>query len=333
MLSIDHAELDTTLVDSEDRETNLYFFRYLKGVKGKDSIERYYQAQLINLYPVEDNQYMLTLAYLNNEELGRILTFLAKYNNDGSIVYCNPLKYNTKHWKTAIIGTVTYFYPDTIDVERAELFDQKNIAIAQKLNLPVRHWNMYMCRNFQEVTQIQGCVYDYMHNGIFNSGYIMDPETLFSCMSDEDFSHDVLHIYASQIRQRQQRNGIGECGLAYYWGNAYHPGITGKAPDMEDLLPVLQEYIQSHKDVKLLELLEKSPNILAEYGYPWPIHVNRIIAGVICREIEKQKGTEGILELLKCGRGNDNLFKATEKLIGINRDNFEEEVHKLIFAQ
>jgi len=52
---------------------------------------------------------------------------------------------------------------------------------------------------------------------------------------------------------------------------------------------------------------------------------------VICKEIERQKGKEGIIELLKCGRGNDNLFKATEKLIGINRQNFDEEVYQLIF--
>lgn len=73
--------------------------------------------------------------------------------------------------------------------------------------------------------------------------------------------------------------------------------------------------------------------MLAEFGYPHPIHVNRIIVAVLCREFEKQKGTKGIIELLKCGRGNDNLLKVTEKLIGINRNNFENEVNKLIFAR
>jgi hypothetical protein len=89
----------------------------------------------------------------------------------------------------------------------------------------------------------------------------------------------------------------------------------------------------SHKDVGLLELFEKSPDILAGYGYPWLIHVNRIISGVLCREIERQKGTKGIIELLKCGRGNDSLFKSTERLIGINRASFDKEVYRLIFTQ
>lgn len=330
LMSIDNEALDTTLIDMDDADLNRLFFTYLKGIEEKDTIPKYFQAQLINLYPVGNKQYMLTVSYTNNDEIGRIHNFLAKENN-GHIIFSNPLRYNTRYWKTATIGTATYFFPDTIDMERAELFNQKNILIAEKLNLPVRDWDVYMCENFQDALQIQGCSYESTSNGVFNSGWIMDPKILLTCMNDEDFSHDVLHIYASQIRERKDRNANGECGLAYYWGNAYHSGVTGKAPDLKELIPVLQQYLQSNKDAKLLELFEKSPNVLAEYGYPWPIHVNRIIAGVVCREIEKQKGTEGLINLLKCGRGNDNLFKVTESLIGINRENFDKEVYKLIF--
>lgn len=332
LLSIDSENLDTMLIDMDDADLNRLFFTYQKGVEGKDTIQKYFQAQLINLYPVGGKQYMLTVSYTKNDEIGRIHNFLAKESNE-HIVFANPLRYNTRHWKTTTVGTATYFFPDTIDIERAELFNQKNILMAEKLNLPVRNWEVYMCENFQEALQIQGCSYESTSSGVFNSGWIMDPKILFACMSDEDFSHDVLHIYASQIRERKNRNANGECGLAYYWGNAYHSGVTGKAPGLNELVFALQQYLQSYKETKLLELFEKSPNVLAEYGYPHPIHVNRIISGVLCKEIERQKGTDGIIELLKCGRGNDNLFKATEKLIGINRENFDKEVYRLIFAQ
>ena len=331
LISIDNAPLDTSLIDVENADLNRNFFYYLKGVERKDTIQKYFQAQLINLYPIENNQYMFTIIYQKNDEIGRIFSFLAK-NRNGKVTFANPLKYNTKFWKTTTVGTITYYYPDTIDIKRAEIFDRKNIVMAQKLNLPVRNWDVYMCRNYQEAIQIQGCSYEFTRNGAVNHGDIIDPKTLFSCMNDEDFSHDILHIYASQIRGKE-RNANGECGLAYYWGNAYHTGLVGKSPELDELVTTLQHYLKSNKDVSILELFEKSPNILAEYGYPWPIHVNRIISGVICREIERQKGTEGIIELLKCGRGNDNLFKATEKLIGINKENFDKQMYKLIFAQ
>jgi hypothetical protein len=332
LLSIDNAQPDTSLMDMDDADLNRLFFTHLKGIGDKDTIPKYFQAQLINLYPVGNKQYMLTMSYTKDNEIGRIHSFLAK-ENKGHVVFANPFRYYTRYWKTATVGTATYFFPDTIDMGRAELFNQKNITMAQKLKLPVRNWEVYMCANFQEVLQLQGCLYESTGNGVFNSGRIMGPKILLTCMNDEDFSHDVLHIYASQIREQKDRNANGECGLAYYWGNAYHSGIAGKAPDMKVLLLAVRQYLQSHRDAKLLELFERSPDILAEYGYPHPIHINRILAGVICEEIEKQKGMEGIIELLKCGRGNNNLFKATEKLIGINRENFDKEVYKLIFNQ
>jgi len=331
LMSIDKAELDTTLIDTENAELNRNFFSSLEGVDGKDTIQRYFHAQLINLYPIENNQCLLTVSYTQSDEIGRIFTFLAKENNR-NIVFASPLHYNTKYWKTTTIGTVTYYYPDTIDTKRAEIFNKKNISMAQKLNLPLRNWDIYMCRNYQEAIQIQGCFYEITRNGSVNSGDIIYPKTLFSCMNDEDFSHYVLHIYASQIRTKE-RNAVAECGVAYFWGNAYHAGTVGKAPEQKELIRVLQRYVQTHKDVKLLDLFEKNPNVFAEYGYPWPVHVNRTIAGIISQEIERQKGVEGIIELLNCGSGLDNLFKSIEKLIGINRNNFEEEVYKLIFSQ
>lgn len=331
LVSIDHEQLDTTLIDNEYSDLNHNFFRYMKGIEAKDTIQNYYQAQLINLYPVENDQYMLTISYSKNDEIGRILNFLVKDNN-GNIVFASPIKYNTRHWKTKTVGTLTYFFQDTIDIKRAEIFDQKNISIARKLNLPVRNWDVYMCGNFQEILQLQGYLYETSYNGVFNSGYIMDPKTLFSVMNDEDFSHDVLHVYGRAIRG-DIRNATAECGLAYYWGNAYYSGIIGKSPNLKELIPALQQYLQSHKDVKLLDLFDKKPNVLAEYGYPKPIQIHHIISGVICKEIEKQKGTEGIIELLKSGRGDENFFKCIEKLIGINRDNFDKEIDKLIFAQ
>ena len=240
LLSIDNEQLDTTLIDREDSDLNYNFFRYLKGIEGKDTIQKYFQAKLINLYPIENNQYMPTMSYTKNDEIGRILNFLVKETNEG-FVFGNPLKYYTKFWKTTTVGTITYFYPDTIDIERAQVFNKKNILMAQKLNLSVRNWDVYMCRNYQEAIQIQGCSHEFTRNGVLNSGDIIDPKTLFSCMNDEDFSHDVLHIYASQIRGKE-RNSVAECGLAYYWGNAYHTGIIGKSPELEELVIVFSTF-------------------------------------------------------------------------------------------
>ncbi|MDR0547512.1 MAG: hypothetical protein LBG77_08040, partial [Dysgonamonadaceae bacterium] len=322
LISIENENLDTTLISNENAEFNRNFFAYLKGIEQKDTIKNYFQGTLINLYPVENKQYLLTISYTKDNEIGRIFTFLAKEQNE-KIVFASPIKYNTKHWKTAKIGTITFFYPDTIDLKRAGSFNQKNILMAQKLRLPVKEWEIYMSRNYQEALQIQGCLYESTRNGLTNSGDIVDPKTLFAVMNDEDFSHDVLHIYAVEIRGKV-RNSAAEEGIAYLWGNAYHTGNTGKSPELPVLVSELQKYIKANPDVKLLDLFDKNPDVLAEYGYPKPVSVKSIISGIVCAEIEKQKGADGIIELMKCGRGDENYFKSIENLLGINRENFNE---------
>jgi hypothetical protein len=117
LISIDEDKLDTTLIDKENFDFNRDFFTYLKRIEGKDTIRYYFQGQLINLYPVENKQYSITIAYVNNNEIGRIFTFIVKENN-GKFVFANPIKYNTKHWKTTTIGTITLYYPDTINTIR-----------------------------------------------------------------------------------------------------------------------------------------------------------------------------------------------------------------------
>jgi hypothetical protein len=322
LVSIENGQLDTTLIDRENFDFNRNFFPNLQGITGKDTVKNYFKGQLINLYSLENKQYSLTLAYTKDAEIGRIFNILAKEEN-GKIVFSSPIKYNTKHWKTAIIGTITYFYPDTIDVNRAKKFDRKNVAMAQKLNLPVRDWEVYMSRNYQEALQLQGCMYEYSMNGYINSGDIVNPQTLFAVMNDEDFSHDVLHIYMNEYRKT--RNSTAEEGLAYLWGNAYHfdKNLTNKSPEQDELVAALRKYVQSHFDIKLLDLFDKNQKILA-------VSVKSTISGLICAEIEKRKGIDGIIELMQCGRGDDNYFKSIEKIIGINRENFNEKVYQLL---
>jgi hypothetical protein len=329
LYGIEKRNIDTALIDKDNYDFNYNFFTYLGKIETKDTVSNYFKGQLINLYLVEPMQYSLTLIYANGNETGRIFTFMAK-EHDGKIVFESPVKYNTKHWKTATFGTITIHYPDTINVNRAKDFDRKNVMMASKLNLPVMYLEMYMSRNYQEALQLQGCLYEYGSNGYTNSGDIVDPKTVFAVKNDEDFSHDVLHMYAAKIRGKI-RNAAAEEGIAYLWGNAYHVGSKGKIPDQQELIPTLRQHIKSHVDTDLLDLFDKNPNVLAEYGYPKPISVKAIISGLVCEELEKQKGVEGIIELMKCGRGDDNFFTSIDKLMHINRNNFDASVRKLLF--
>ena len=92
---------------------------------------------------------------------------------------------------------------------------------------------------------------------------------------------------------------------------------------------MIQRYLQENPKADLLALFEEQAELPASYKLPPSVRLPRVMGGIICQEVERQKGTAGLIELLKCGRGNDNFFLATEKLIGLKRDNFNREFRKI----
>lgn len=327
---IDSGKVNTGLVDKENYEFNLSFFESFKGLENVDTINNLYTRQLINLYPVAASEYLISISYVSNKRpepiIGGIYNIIARYHND-EIVFSNPIKYLTKTWKTRVVGDITYYYRDTLNLKRAAEFNVKNQTIATKLGLTPMKFDFYMCHNFQEIFHLIGCEYNLQNNGTSNSGYIVDPNTLFSIMNNEDFSHDVFHIYASKIR-KQKRNSAAEEGIAYSWGNAYYADNNGEIATQKELVSALRKYLRENPKTNLVDLFDKNPKIF-NYGSD-KISVKWVISGLICDEVERKKGIEGIKQLIDCGRGDENFFKCIDRLAQINRDNFNKKVMALI---
>ena len=61
--------------------------------------------------------------------------------------------------------------------------------------------------------------------------------------------------------------------------------------------------------------------------------VDYVANALLIQKIEKEKGFAGVWELLNCGpseKGNENFYKALEKLTGITKANYNEKVWELI---
>ncbi len=321
--------IDTTLVDQEDYDFNLNFLIGLPSFTRPDSAHRHLQPRLVNIYPLGGACYALQLAYVGEGELAGLLSLYSCVNN-GRVTFGSPLRYNTFGWKVQQVGTLTLHYRDTFNEARAALFHTKNTQMAERLALPVRRWEMYLSRNFQESRQLQGVTFEARWNGEVGRGDINDPRFLFPVMGNEDYTHDLLHIYAAEIRGRA-RNAI-ECGLAYLWTNVDYVDSAGHSPDLNELLPMFRRYLEAHP-TDLLQLFEEDPpDRLLPYGAPMKTSVRQIMGGLIWERLYREKGTEGVRDLLRCGRGLDNLFKALDRLLGINRGNFDREVRGMLGA-
>src|SRR5262249_29403745 len=152
------------------------------------------------------------------------------------------------------------------------------------------------------VLQLLGYAYDWESNGRTRDGYGISSHTIFSIMHNEDFSHDAFHYYAAKVRAGGKRNSTAEEGLAYYWGNAYYTDPDGQMIDQPVLVKRLAQYIETNPSTSLWTLFNDNPKIYNDLAKE--IAVKSVISGVLCEEVERQKGKEGVLALINCGAGD-----------------------------
>lgn len=290
--------------------------------------------QLINIYPVSANEYFVSLAYIMESSSSHPVLFytvnlIATKAND-KFTFAVPIDYFTRYWKTETVGNITYHFREKINKERAGLFDKKNTFIANKLGVKPEKLDFYMCDNFQEISELLGFSYSVYSNGKYRDGHGVESKTIFSVMNNEDFSHDMFHYYSGQINELKNRNWITEEGIAYAWGNAYYTDKDGEMIIHKRLVNELKHFLSKKPDTDLFELFSNDSKIFSHIAPE--ISVRSTISGLIANEVDKKKGKDGILALINAGSKDsmESYLKMTDKLIGINKDNFNSKVGKLI---
>jgi hypothetical protein len=150
-------------------------------------------------------------------------------------------------------------------------------------------------------------------------------------MNNEDFSHDIFHYYSGKINKRENRNWITEEGIAYLWGNAYYTDKNGDMIEINQMVSNLKNHLHKNPNKSLLALFEENPKIFNNLASE--ISVRSVLSAIIAKEIEHKLGVQGIMELINAGGGEELVRKylaVTDKLIGINKENFDKKVNELI---
>lgn len=307
------------------------FIGYRDLMVSADSTYHIQIPQVANVYPVSGNEYLILLTYIGIKagkapRLRATVRVMATITKDNRVVFSLPLDADTRSWKTTTVGNINYHHSGELNLQRAKLFNSNNRIIPGKFGLASESFDFYICPEYQSILRLLG--YDFLEdaNGTYRDGYGVDTHTIFSVANNEDFSHDILHYYVSKIR-KNPRNQSAEEGLAYYWGNAYYTDKNGEMVSQETLVNALRVYLQKNKEVDLLTLFNKNPQLFSEYADE--ISVKSVLSGIICKEIEQKKGIEGLKSLLNCGRGDAAFFQALNSIISINEANFNTEVRKL----
>jgi hypothetical protein len=328
------GKIDPALIGVEDSALNASIFSSFRGM------EDHATRQVINVYPLSPQQYSISIAFLGKQPnqpgqpdstvaLQAILTVVAGIHQ-GKVSFSTPLSWLTRNWQKKQVGNITYYYQGVFHETVAKNFDRNNSRMAGRLGLPPEKFRFYLTDNYQEILQLQGYTFDLRYNGRTRGGYFDISHTIFAIQHSEDFSHDVFHYYASKVRSNQ-RNATADEGMAYSWGNAYYTDANGQMITQQALAAELRRYLTAHPSASLWTLFTDNPKILTQLAPE--ISVKSVISGLLCAEVDRQKGIQGLKALIDCGPGDENYLRVINELIGVNRGNFDEKVRELVASR
>ncbi len=298
--------------------------------------ENFYKPYLTNLTQLSDTTFIIQLSYIGINENFPILkasfTLLAKNINNQYYFY-SPLEENTSTWKSKKIGVTTVYYKLKLNIKNAKAYFNIIEKYDKKLGVINKISNYYCADNFHEVLQIVGIDYKsnyngYGHNSLttkINNSYLDVNGRLTSNFTKFD-PHDLWHDRLHNVLSTDIINKPVDEGTAYLYGGSW--GISWK-----DILEKFKTYANENPNTDWLKLYNESKNF-DEKG-KFPLNIDFVINALIVQKIEKDKGFDFVIELLSCGKkqvNNENYFQALEKIVGISKSNFNENVWSLIHS-
>lgn len=303
-----------------------------KSTKFKD--DNFYKGCLTNVVQIDKSNFIIQFSYIGINENTPILNasfeILAKYIDD-KFYFLSPLKRNTLSWQTKKIGNCTFHFKKALNMKVASEYANDVAFFDKKLNAPQDNIVWYGCNDMPELLQIIGVLYKFEYNGrsvsTFNANEnkttLLVNGTYNTSFNSFD-PHDLWHERTRNVIPRSTINKSVDEGCAYLYGGSW--GIT-----WSQILKTFKEKVASNPKSDWLSLYDEFYN----FGESKEKHliVSYLINALIVEKIEKEKGFSAVIELLSCGKyekGNDNYFKVLEKLTGINKANFNEEVWSLI---
>lgn len=320
--------------DSEKLETFILLDE-VNGIdrSGKSKDDIFFKPYLTNVVLLKDNNYLIQVSYIGVSEsiplLRASFEFIAHKTNN-SFTFSSPLLRNTKNWKVEKIGNNVFHYQNTINKDKVKEYNKFTTAFDLKLKSTNKKTDYYLCGNIIELEKLIGVDYKLDYNGrtesVWSSSFGNRKLIVFG-NNNSTFNqfdpHDLFHDRLSLVIPRNKVNKPVDEGCAYLYGGSW--GFTWK-----EIFKAFKEQIASNKNTNWTEIKE-APIYFKTGNYS--NSADYIVNALLVQKIEKEKGFEGVWELLNVGpfeKGNEKYYQTLEKLTGISKENYNEKIWELI---
>jgi hypothetical protein len=307
----------------------------IKGIEQNKKIQddHFYKPYLTNVIPLKDKRFYIQVSYIgvkdNQSELRASFNVIAHKVNEG-FVFSSPILENTQDWKVEKTGNNAFHYRTSINKPQTTAFNKISSAFDSKLKVKNKTVDYYCCENSIELQRLVGVAYKSDYNGRSKavwSAAAGDRKLIVLGNDNASFNefdpHDLWHDRLGLSVDRSKVNKPVDEGCAYLYGGSW--GLSWK-----EIFKAFNEQIAHDKKTNWMEVKEtpvyfktKTFNNSADY----------IVNALLVQKIEKEKGFNGVWELLNIGpfeKGNERYYVTLEKLTGITKATYNEKVWELI---
>ncbi|TDQ16246.1 hypothetical protein DFQ04_2358 [Algoriphagus boseongensis] len=293
----------------------------------------FYKPYLTNVVALEASNFLIQVSYIgtheNNAFLRASFELIAHKKND-SFVFSSPLLRNTQNWKVEKVGNNIFHYKNTINETKVKEFGKLAFAFDSKLKSENKLTDFYCTDNLIELQKLVGVQYKSDYNGIVQSVWsstLGDRKVVVFGNQNATFNnfdpHDLFHDRLSLVISRSKLNRAVDEGCAYLYGGSW--GMT-----WNEIFQAFKAQVASNRNTNWAEIKE-TPVYFKTSGFN--NSADYIVNALLVQKIEKEKGFEGVWELLNVGpaeKGNEKYYLTLENLTGITKANYNEEIWKLI---
>jgi len=300
----------------------------MKGLD-KDSSYKPYITNIVK----QGEKYVVQFSYLgitDNAPVIRATFKLLALKQAGQFYFYSPLQQNTTNWKTKTVKNITFRYKDTLGAADAKEFERMVAFYDKKLktNSPIIQ---YYCDDFLEVQQLLGLEYKSDYAGVVENILTVkenDQSLIINGWGSQQHRfdpHDLFHERLSTVLGSDITNRPVNEGCAYLYGGSW--GFT-----WPQIITRFKAYVSQNPNADWLTLYTDGTNFNSEAKI---LKISYVINALIVQKLEKEKGFPAVMELLSCGKkekGDENYFKALERIAGISKTDFNTKVEALIRA-
>ncbi|MGB0951911.1 MAG: hypothetical protein ACPG31_01680 [Planctomycetota bacterium] len=303
---------------------NLYSFWYriLARAAGPNSEA---QASLLKCAPVEDNTYLLTVAFQSQERIDSIVEIQATANPPGFRFGC-PFVRHTKSLAVSEIGNVVFHHAPDWEREKAIAFVSFKEELSRNLGVASDNLDYYCFESLDALLASYGIVFDARKcNWLAQDlGFLdADGSRFVTGTGDPDFRFEYISDYLPQI--------------AHLKGKLYPPMVMGAATYYggyglsRDSLPTLKSQFRAallaNPQVDFLQEFrkERGSSIQRHFTY-------FVISAFLYEAAIDRVGFEGAMGLACSGKEGEQFFPKLQQTLGVTESGFHAFVVELIQA-